>query len=504
MGPFYPKICQIGAVRLSKRRETPTPFPPHPPSSPAQDILNLQKTLQGHRGTVQALCRLDAHTLASGSLDHTIKIWDLTTGTCKQTLQGHSDSVYALCRLDAHTLASGSDDQTIKVWDLTTGTCKETLQGHSHSVRALCRLDAHTLASGSNDHTIKIWDLTTATCKETLQGHSHSVRALCRLDAHTLASGSLDHTIKIWDLTTGTCKRTLQGHSDTVYALCRLDAHTLASGSNDHTIKIWDLTTGTCKQTLQGHSDSVYALCRLDAHTLASGSWDHTIKIWDITSGTCKQTLQGHTGPVWALCRLDAHTLASGSSDKTIKIWGCNQREKDRKPNRTNRHALATSCLGWMPTRFAYWSYCRLAEEFIQNRGCFTDEANRMVRSGSFCSAWMKANCFSMFSDILPLVKLRSAPSLLVRSLKVHRPSMEVLANKQSHLDHVVSSKLAIKQCSPLMPSEQWPYWGSKKPKSRSGDPTKTGCPFPSWDGNVWHIHAAVFHLVLVALSASS
>ena len=92
----------------------------------------------------------------------------------------------------------------------------------------------------------------------------------------------------------------------------------------------------------------------------------------------------------------------------------------------------------------------------------------------------MKAKCFSMFSDILPLVKLRSAPSLLVRSLKVHRPSMEVSANKQSHLDHVVSSKLAIKQVSPQCPQNSDHIGAAKRSKSRSGDPTKTDVLFQS------------------------
>ena len=56
------------------------------------------------------------------------------------------------------TLASGSMDKTIKIWDTSSGTCIKTLKGHTHSVNSLCLLTDGTLASGSYDNTIKIWE----------------------------------------------------------------------------------------------------------------------------------------------------------------------------------------------------------------------------------------------------------------------------------------------------------------------------------------------------------
>lgn len=49
-----------------------------------------------------------------------------------QTLEGHSCSVYSVAfSHDGKTLASGSLDQTIKLWDVHTGEEKQTLKGHS-------------------------------------------------------------------------------------------------------------------------------------------------------------------------------------------------------------------------------------------------------------------------------------------------------------------------------------------------------------------------------------
>ena len=59
---------------------------------------------------------------------------------------------------DGSTLASGSDDTTIKLWDINSGEVKNTLTGHSDSVSSIAfSPDGSTLASCSHDNTIKLW-----------------------------------------------------------------------------------------------------------------------------------------------------------------------------------------------------------------------------------------------------------------------------------------------------------------------------------------------------------
>ncbi|MFM6370305.1 MAG: WD40 repeat domain-containing protein, partial [Dolichospermum sp.] len=79
-------------------------------------------------------------------------------GELLQTFTGHSYSVNSLAYSpDGQTLASGSWDKTIKLWNARTGNLLQTL-GHSYSVNSLAYSpDGQTLASGSG--TIKIWRL---------------------------------------------------------------------------------------------------------------------------------------------------------------------------------------------------------------------------------------------------------------------------------------------------------------------------------------------------------
>ena len=61
---------------------------------------------------------------------------------------------------DGQTLASGSWDQTVHLWETDTGRHLHTLTGHMSSVDSVAFFpDGNTLASGSRDETVRLWDL---------------------------------------------------------------------------------------------------------------------------------------------------------------------------------------------------------------------------------------------------------------------------------------------------------------------------------------------------------
>ena len=94
---------------------------------------------------------LTASTLASGSDDNTVRLWDVQTGEQLRTLEGHTDGVTSVAfSPDGNTLASGSDDNTVRLWDVQTGEQLRTLEGHTGSVNSVAfSPDGSTLASGS-------------------------------------------------------------------------------------------------------------------------------------------------------------------------------------------------------------------------------------------------------------------------------------------------------------------------------------------------------------------
>ncbi|WP_413174371.1 protein kinase domain-containing protein [Anabaena azotica] len=288
--------------------------------------ISLEKTLSGHSQSVISVAYSpNGQTLASGSADDTIKLWDVTTGNLLQTLSGHSYRV--AFSPDGQTLASINreiTDETIKLWDVRTGNLLQTLSGHSYGVSSVAfSPDGQTLASGSRDKTIKLWDVRTGNILQTLSGHSYWVNSVAfSPDGQTLASsGSTDNTIKLWNVRTGNLLQTLTARSSMV--AFSPDGQTLASGNEYNIIKLWNVTTGKLLQTITGHSDGVFSVAfSPDGQTLASGSRDKTIKLWDVRTGKLLQTITGHSDWVFSLAfSPDGQTLASGGRDKTIKIW---------------------------------------------------------------------------------------------------------------------------------------------------------------------------------------
>ena len=291
------------------------------------------KTLTGHSDEVFSVAYSpDGRYLASGSIDKTIKIWEVATGKELRTLTGHSGGVFLVAYSpDGRYLASGSSDKTIKIWEVATGKELHTLTVYSYLYGAdvVYSPDGRYLASRSDDKTIKIWEVATGKELRTLTGHSGPVLSVVYSpDGRYLASGGglRDNTIKIWQVATGKVLRTLTGHSDWVLSVVYSpDGRYLASGSRQ-TIKIWQVATGKVLRTLTGHSDWVWSVVYSpDGRYLASGSYQ-TIKIWEVATGKELRTLTGHFDSVKSVVYSpDGRYLASGSGDKTIKIWRVGQ-----------------------------------------------------------------------------------------------------------------------------------------------------------------------------------
>ncbi len=206
-------------------------------------------SLTGHLGEVTSVAfSPDGSLLASGSVDGSIKIWQVSTGTCLQTRSGLGCAVDSLAfSPTGPTLASGLDSGAITLWNvnLTNGTLTSlmTLSGHLDMVNALAfSPDGTTLASGSGDTTIMLWQVSTGTNMDTLTGHSSGVQSVAfSPDGQTLASGSADSTIKLWEMSDDSCEQTVSVGWTPVWAVnFSPDGKTLVGGSDDG-LALWDV-----------------------------------------------------------------------------------------------------------------------------------------------------------------------------------------------------------------------------------------------------------------------
>jgi len=172
--------------------------------------------------------------------------------------------VAALAELPDDTLASGSWDRTVRLWDVGVRACVATLVGHKSGVIALAVLADGRLASGSADKSVRLWDVATRACVGVLEGHTNLVRALTALPDGRLVSGSDDNTIRVWDT------RPAAGDAGAATS----GAATAAGGGTGRAACV------TPAVVLEGHTSTVCALQPLPGGRLASGSWDYTVRLW--------------------------------------------------------------------------------------------------------------------------------------------------------------------------------------------------------------------------------
>ena len=291
-------------------------------------IAQLKVTLEGHTDIVWSVAfGPNGQTLASGSWDKTVRLWNVNTRHLLHTFTGHTSDVLSVAfSKDGRTLASASWDGTIRLWNPQTGTLKRILTGHAGGVASVAfSPDGETLASASADQTIWLWNTTTWQPKRTLTGHSGAVDTVAfSPDGRTLASGSRDQTIRLWNPDNGKHIKTLLGHtSDVLRMVFSPDGTTLASGSNDkdQAVRLWNPHTGKPKEILTNQTGWLNPVAfSPDGTMLLIGG--HGISVWDTETGQYKRALAGDIGTALSVTfSPDGQRVASGSADNKIRLW---------------------------------------------------------------------------------------------------------------------------------------------------------------------------------------
>lgn len=258
------------------------------------------REIRAHHDTITAL-DFDAPfgTLVSAALDDSVKVWDLNAGRCIGSLEGHTASVRTL-QVEDNILATGSMDATIKLWDLS----RSDYDPHGGQYEKEGEEDDGIAFENPEDQYIEPPEGSMRDCELfTLQSHVDEITAL-HFRGDVLVSGSADKTIRHWDLEKGRCVQTL----DVMWAAAQ------ASASITPTDSGWRPTG----RSQSSSADFIGALQVFDS-ALACGTADGMVRLWDLRSGQVHRSLVGHTGAVTCLQFDDVH-LVTGSIDRSIRV----------------------------------------------------------------------------------------------------------------------------------------------------------------------------------------
>ena len=269
----------------------------------------------------------DGKWLASAT-NRAVKLWEVATGSCVCTLEGYSDRVFSVAfSPDGNWLASGGEDRLIRVWQVKTGQLRHVLSGHTDEVRAVAfnpdQFSGLQVASTGHDGTVRLWDAAEGLCLRVLEGHQGWGCDLAYSpDGQTLISGGSDGALRLWHLQSGKCTASLTYPQQIRAVAYSPDGQSVAASGDDSTIEVWRQSQAG-HQVMAGHSSWVAAIAfSPDGGSLASGGEDQSIKLWDSQTGRCLKTLQGHGDGVWSVAfSADGRRLASGSQDRIVRLW---------------------------------------------------------------------------------------------------------------------------------------------------------------------------------------
>ncbi|KAI1900098.1 hypothetical protein AGOR_G00046530 [Albula goreensis] len=263
----------------------------------------------------------------------------LFTSTCSVTSVSWSR--------DGSTIALGTGDGEIQLWDVERSCKLRSISGHLSQVGALA-WNQHLLSSGSLLGSL----------------HHHDVRAgppvgvarlqkcVCGLEwspsGQRLASGTTDGLLCIWPDDPGAAGRNKPistiPHPTAVKALgwCPWKSELVAvgGGRSDGMLRIWDTNTETCLESTATNSQicSLRWSSRRKELLTAHGLPHNQIIRWAYPTLAQQAQLQGHTGRVlhMALSPCESWILSCGS-DQQACLWS-SKLQDDLRPESPSAH----------------------------------------------------------------------------------------------------------------------------------------------------------------------
>jgi WD40 repeat protein len=189
--------------------------------------------------TVYSMVFLSNKKLACGT-EGKIFIWNLDfTKKIDQIFEDEIQrQICSLLEININTLASGTDDGSLMIWNLKNNTKITELKDHSKRITSLAKLNDSLLVSGSLDSMIIFWDLKTYQFVNRIE-QGNPIKSLAILLDSRIAIGFNNGTIAVYDYEKRTKIMDLNRHSKSVNSLVVLNDGHLASGSDDNTIIIW-------------------------------------------------------------------------------------------------------------------------------------------------------------------------------------------------------------------------------------------------------------------------
>jgi WD40 repeat protein len=323
--------------------------------------------LVGHEIWPSSLCfSPNSQRLASGSMDHSIRIWDVMSRKEIRKLQGHENQIASVQFAPDGRLYSASRDGLICAWSLDAPVRPQQPEHRALGLAAMSLPFAgQRLAAVHQDGAVSLVELSTGTTPERLPGLGpDNAMILYGKDGRLLYIAKRSGEILVWNPAQQQVVCRLPGKAATIFCqtsqdgqllvtvdqtyrvsgwqtltwqqrtnwqagwfnCCALspDGRLFVTGEEKGLVRLWDPSTGKQLQTLVHIKELTTGLAfSPDGKWLAAASEAGPVTVWENGSFRPVAVVSGH--PLWThslAFSTDSRRLATGSGDKeAVKLW---------------------------------------------------------------------------------------------------------------------------------------------------------------------------------------
>jgi WD40 repeat protein len=296
----------------------------------ANSAAQLKRTLKGHKQSiVEILFSPDGETIATGSEDGTVRLWNARTGEARATLKlakklqwlllvwSPDSRQLATCRYQGFGITKEAN-----IWDAQTGALLSTLAGHGSSLNSLeWSADGQTILTASDDGTAKLWDAATWQLRRTIEYQQvdvsretgsmlkaiftrkkipdpRNIHARFAGGGRTILIHSANELPQLWSVEAELIaplytwvERVAHENISYLYQappLLSRDGRFIATSNERDGTRLWDGRTGQLRHFFDEKSAHAFSP---DGRTLVTASWERgmTLRSWNVETGELRQ-----------------------------------------------------------------------------------------------------------------------------------------------------------------------------------------------------------------------
>eukprot|EP01125_Pyxidicula_operculata_P004758 TRINITY_DN1777_c0_g1_i1.p1 TRINITY_DN1777_c0_g1~~TRINITY_DN1777_c0_g1_i1.p1 ORF type:complete len:334 (-),score=56.14 TRINITY_DN1777_c0_g1_i1:54-1055(-) len=290
---------------------------------------------------------MPTHILATAGYDHTIRLWEVTSGFCHRTLQFQESQVNRLSITPNKQYIAAAGNPQIRLFELMTNNPQpvNTFVGHKGNVMSIGfpkDPSGRWMYSGSEDGTVKLWDIRNSGSSRDIEYSEACTSVVLHPNQKHLVCSYQNGEIRIYDHQTLSKVSSFFPSSDTECSIQSLDVDSTgkycAAVNNKGMCIVMSLSGDDLSQiqvTKQWKAHDKYALKTLfspNSKLLVTTSSDHTAKLWSVSDNfKHEKTLVGHQRWVWD-CAFSSNSTycITVSSDHVARLWDLSQGETVR------------------------------------------------------------------------------------------------------------------------------------------------------------------------------